>query len=353
MQGSAKDAILSIQARKWVVTLNGLPSRGNTQALAACFVFSFCGASAYLAGFAVWSMTSGEQVGRELASTRVPFSRYARWTFDETDSDNRPLGEKWASMSESLRHCVVVPVYNHGLTVAQVVQGAAQHFPVIVVNDGSTDNTTAALASLADKMSFEILTLPTNQGKANALMAAFKKAGESGYTHAVTVDADGQHPIEAIPLLAQASCDQAEALIIGVRDLRTARAPRERRFSNALSNFWFHVETGVPLADTQTGLRCYPLATVERLRLRTSGYAWELEILVRAAWAGVPLLERPVAVDYAAPTSRLSHFNPVGDFLRITRLHAWLVLQALVLPRSVRARRAVQPFVRNTKGCGS
>jgi len=245
-------------------------------------------------------------------------------------------------MYESVRHCVVVPVYNHGLTVTEVVRGAAQCFPVIAVDDGSTDNTPAALSALAGELSVEILTLPANQGKAGALTAAFKKAAESGYTHAITVDADGQHPIAAIPLLARASCDRPEALIIGVRDLRTARAPRERRFSNALSNFWFRVETGVPLADTQTGLRCYPLDTVGRLRLRTSRYAWELELLVRAAWAGIPLVELPVEVDYAAPTSRLSHFKPVRDFLRITRLHAWLVLQALVLPRAVRARQAVQ-----------
>lgn len=248
------------------------------------------------------------------------------------------------SPSQSPRFCVVVPVYNHGLTVAQVVRGALQHFPVIAVDDGSTDNTPTALAALAAETPFEILTLSKNRGKATALTTAFGRAQGWGYTHAVTIDADGQHPIEAIPTLAQASAERPEAMIVGVRDLRTAGAPKERRFSNALSNFWFRMETGVPLGDTQTGLRCYPLETVTRLRLRTSRYAWELEMLVRAAWAGIPLVERPVAVDYAAPTSQLSHFNPVRDFLRITRLHAWLVVQALVMPRHVRARRALRPL---------
>jgi glycosyltransferase involved in cell wall biosynthesis len=247
-----------------------------------------------------------------------------------------------ARTNKSVKHCVVVPVYNHGLTVAEVVRGAAQHLPVIAVDDGSTDRTPAALASLAEEVPFEILTLPRNQGKASAMRTAFARAGAQGYTHAITIDADGQHPTGAIPMLAHASGEQPDALIIGVRDLRTAKAPRERRFSNALSNFWFRMETGVPLADTQTGLRCYPLETVKRLRVKSSRYAWELEILVRAAWTDVPLVGRPVAVDYSAPTSQLSHFNPVRDFLRITRLHAWLLLQALVLPRSVRARRALE-----------
>lgn len=251
--------------------------------------------------------------------------------------------------NNSPRHCAVVPVYNHGLTVAQVVRGAARHLPVIAVDDGSTDGTPLALASLAKEIPFERLSLPTNRGKAGALLAAFERAVDSGYTHAITLDADGQHPVEALPLLAQASVQHPDALIVGVRDLRSAGAPRERRFSNALSNFWFRVETGVPLADTQTGLRCYPLEAVARLRLRTTRYAWELEVLVRAAWAGIPLIERPVAVDYSAPTSRLSHFNPVRDFLRITRLHAWLVLQAAVLPREIRARRAVRPLIPETR----
>jgi hypothetical protein len=96
------------------------------------------------------------------------------------------------------------------------------------------------------------------------------------------------------------------------------------------------------LGDTQTGLRCYPLRVLERLRLRESGYAWELEVLVRAAWAGVKLVEQPVEVDYAAPTSRMSHFNPVVDFLRIGWLHGRFLLGALVLPRGVRARRALR-----------
>jgi len=236
-------------------------------------------------------------------------------------------------MSESPRLCVVVPVYNHALTVRQVVRGARQVLPVIVVNDGSTD---ATAESLAEEVDLEVLTLPRNQGKGAALVAGFRRALELGYTHAITLDADGQHPVEALPALAAACRDQPQALIVGVRDLKAAGAPRGRRVTNAFSNFWFRVETGVALHDTQSGLRCYPLETIANLRVRASRYAWELEILVRAAWSGVQLLPLRVGVDYQAPTSRLSHFHPVRDLLQVSRLHSSLAMQAFCLPAPLR-----------------
>ena len=96
-------------------------------------------------------------------------------------------------------------------------------------------------------------------------------------------------------------------------------APRGRRITNDISTFWFKVETGVALADTQCGYRSYPLATINRLRVKSQRYAYELEIMVKAAWAGVPLVAQPVSADYAAATSRLSHFDPWRDMVRISR----------------------------------
>jgi hypothetical protein len=131
-----------------------------------------------------------------------------------------------------------------------------------------------------------------------------------------------------LPAFAQRCRQHPDAFIIGVRDLKTAAAPRRRRFSNALSTFWFQFETGVNLPDTQCGYRVYPLARLQPLRVQADRYAFELEIMVRAAWAGIPLLALPVQADYAAPTSQLSHFRPVRDFLRIARVHLRLALQA-------------------------
>jgi glycosyltransferase involved in cell wall biosynthesis len=229
-------------------------------------------------------------------------------------------------MNPAPRICVVIPVYDHALTLRQVVRGAREHLPVIAVNDGSTDATPDLLAQ---EEGITVVTLPANQGKAAALRAGFAEAGRLGFTHAITLDADGQHPTGALNEFAAAAIRQPDAFIIGVRDLRQEGAPWVRRCSNRLSTFWFRVETGVPLADTQCGYRCYALAQLRRWRLHSNRYAYELELLVRAAWAGVPLVPLPVRSDYQAYTSRLSHFRPGRDFVAIAWMHARLLARSL------------------------
>jgi glycosyltransferase involved in cell wall biosynthesis/uncharacterized protein (DUF2062 family) len=236
-------------------------------------------------------------------------------------------------MTHPPRICAVIPVYNHGLTVRQVVEGAKSFLPVIAVNDGSTDGTATALAQVTG---ITVVTLRSNQGKAAAIQAGFARAVDLGFTHAVTLDADGQHPTAALPKFIGACQRQPEALIIGVRNLRKEGAPWSRRFSNGLSTFWFKVETGVRLTDTQCGFRVYPLAAVFRLRVRSRRYAWELEVMVQAAWAGVPLVAQPVASDYHAPTSRLSHFRPGRDMAEISLVHSRLGFQTFCLPALLR-----------------
>jgi glycosyltransferase involved in cell wall biosynthesis len=236
-------------------------------------------------------------------------------------------------MQTAPRICVLVPVYNHGGTVQQVVRESRRAFPVIVVDDGSTD---CGPALLAQEPGIMLVTLPCNRGKAAALRAGFARAEEAGFTHAITIDADGQHAVESLPDFAAACRQQPDAVVVGVRDLKAARAPVVRRFSNALSALWFRFETGVRLSDTQCGYRLYPLGMTRRLGVKSERYAFELEILVKAVWAGVPLRPQPVQADYAAATSRLSHFRPLGDFFRIFRVHARLAIQALWRPASRR-----------------
>ena len=245
-------------------------------------------------------------------------------------------------MIDSPRICVVIPVYNHGLTVQSVVRGAKATLPVIVINDGSTDATPAVLE--AEREIF-LITLPRNQGKAAALRAGFARAEELGFTHAIAMDADGQHPVSALVDFAAACRRQPQAFIIGVRDLAGAGAPFARRATNSLSTFWFKVETGVRLADTQCGCRCYPLAALRPLRVSSGRYAFELEIMVKAAWAGIPLVALPVEADYAAPTSRLSHFRPWRDMAEISWLHSRLCMQACFVPPALR-RLAAQEALR-------
>ena len=229
--------------------------------------------------------------------------------------------------------CVVIPVYNHGLTVQGVVRGAKAVLPVIVANDGSTDATPALLAA---EGGVTVVTLPCNQGKAAALKAGFAKAEELGFTHAITIDADGQHPVGALLDFARACRNNTAAFIIGVRDIKAAGAPLPRRLSNALSTFWFKFETGVHLDDTQCGFRVYPLKLTGPLAVRSGHYAYELEIMVKAAWAGIPLIAQPVEVDYAGHTSRLSHFHPWKDFVRVACVHSRLSTQAFCLPLPLR-----------------
>ena len=229
-------------------------------------------------------------------------------------------------MENEPRICVIIPVYNHGLTVQRVVQGAKAVLPVIAVDDGSTDQTPKVLAAESE---ITLLTLPCNQGKAAALKAGFAKAEEMGFTHAITIDADGQHPVEALGDFAAACRKQPNAFITGVRDLKAARAPIARRISNGLSTFWFRFETGVKLTDTQCGYRVYPLAAIRGLKVESDRYALKLEVMLKAAWGGIPLVPQPVPVDYEAPTSRLSHFDPLRDFLRISRVHSRLTGRAL------------------------
>ena len=235
------------------------------------------------------------------------------------------------------RICVVVPVYNHGATVGRIVRESRRAFPVIVVDDGSTDQGPEILARESD---ITLLTLPVNRGKAAALRAGFAKADALGFTHAITIDADGQHPTDALARFATCCREQPEALITGVRDLKAARAPLARRLSNALSAFCFRLETGLRLPDTQCGYRAYPLSAIQRLRVRSDRYAYELEVMVKAAWAGIPLRPQPVQADYAAPTSRLSHFRPVHDFWHIFWTHVRLMVQGLRLPAARRRLRA-------------
>lgn len=237
-----------------------------------------------------------------------------------------------------MKLCVLIPSYNHGETLIDVARAAAVFHPVIVVDDGSTDDTERRLQ---DSRNLTVVRHAINRGKGAALVTGFTQAARLGFSHTITIDADGQHSAGDIPAIADAASHDPGAFIIGVRQLATAGAPSQRLAANRISNFWFHIETGLRLNDTQCGFRCYPLAPALTLRTGASRYGYELEIMVRAVWAGYPLVPVPVHVDYAAPTSRRSHFRPFVDFARISGLHARLTCQALSLPRTWRKSLSV------------
>jgi 1-acyl-sn-glycerol-3-phosphate acyltransferase len=209
-----------------------------------------------------------------------------------------------------------------------VVEDVSRHCEnVIVVNDGSTDDTSAILSELVSTIT--LVSYPKNRGKGHALVTGFRKAMEMGFTHAVTIDADGQHFADDIPLLVEQMEHHPDAIIVGCRNLTEENMPRQNTFANKFSNFWFRLQTGINLPDTQSGFRIYPLASLKGLNLITSRYEAELELLVFAAWAGVPILSTNVRVYYPPAEERVSHFRPVYDFFRISVLNTILCIVAL------------------------
>ena len=231
---------------------------------------------------------------------------------------------------EARKVCVVVPTYNNGRTVADVVRRIAAITPqIIVVIDGCTDDTREQLAQLKE-IPLTLVEYAQNKGKGHALVAGFRKAKEMGYDYAITIDSDGQHFPEDIPQFIEALQQHPGALIIGARNLQEKNMPGGNTFANKFSNFWFTVQTFKRLPDTQTGYRLYPLHKLSGTRLITSRYEAELELLVFAAWRGVELVSVPVRVYYPPEGERVTHFRPTADFARISVLNTVLCFLAVV-----------------------
>ena len=240
--------------------------------------------------------------------------------------------------------CVVIPTYNNVGTIADVVQQTlVECRDVIVVNDGSTDGTAEVLREIKDII---LVDSPQNRGKGHALKCGFQKAKELGFAYAITLDGDGQHFPADISRFLEANKQYPGALLIGSRNLEGVERSKGSSFANKFSNFWFYVQTGRRLADTQTGYRLYPLHKLYGLSLLTSRYEAELELLVFASWHGVTLQPIPVEVYYPPREERVSHFRPGWDFFRISVLNTILCFLAVVYGLPLRLFRAVASVLR-------
>ncbi|WP_378186828.1 DUF2062 domain-containing protein [Aquimarina sp. W85] len=221
--------------------------------------------------------------------------------------------------------CVIVPTYNNAKTLERVLQGILAYTDrLIVINDGATDTTKQILDRYKKRCT--ILTLSKNKGKGVALRKGFHKAIELGFEYAITIDSDGQHYPSDIPLFIEAlenHSSNKELLLIGSRKMDDPSVPGKSSFGNKFSNFWFYVETGNKLTDTQSGFRLYPLKAINKLRLYTTKFELEIEVIVKLAWRGVEVKNLPIRVLYDAK-ERVSHFRPFQDFSRISLLNTWL-----------------------------
>jgi glycosyltransferase involved in cell wall biosynthesis len=228
----------------------------------------------------------------------------------------------------------IIPAYQAARSIAAIVRETRAAFDgiggVYVVDDGSTDGTGA----LAEEAGALVLRHDTNHGKGRALRTGLARAADDGYAAAVTLDADGQHPPSEAKRLAELTVGD-EALVLGIRDLRGAGAPRPNRISNAISNGFLSMFSRKLLSDTQCGLRRYPLPRVLEIGGRDDGYAFEAEIILLAIAAGIPVVEAPIHVLY--PEDRTTHFDSVRDPMRVVRR----VVKTLVSTRGI--TRAAAP----------
>lgn len=221
--------------------------------------------------------------------------------------------------------CVLIPTYNNDRTLKRVIDGVLKYTShIIVINDGSTDTTSQILESYSH---IKVITITYNKGKGHALRQGFKKALTLGYQYAITIDSDGQHFPEDIPVFVDAlhKSENKSLLLIGARNMAQSDVPSKSSFGNKFSNFWFWFETGIKLTDTQSGFRLYPLKAMEQLKLYTNKFELEIEVIVKAAWNDVEIKNIPIKISYEK-SERVSHFRPFKDFTRISILNTCLVL---------------------------
>jgi glycosyltransferase involved in cell wall biosynthesis len=229
--------------------------------------------------------------------------------------------------NNKVKFVIVIPVYNHAKSLRDVVLKALEvHDTVMVVDDGSTDGGLDTLKGL----DIIVLQHPINRGKGAALLTAAKASRRLGMTHMVSIDADGQHNPDDFKRFVPLVKKDPHAIIVGKRDFQTMDVPGLSRFGRHFSNFWLRLQTGQAVRDTQSGFRSYPLAVLERLKLRENGYAFEVEVLVKAAWAGIALREVDISVYYPPGSERISHFHVFRDNLRLSLLNTKLTLRSFV-----------------------
>jgi glycosyltransferase involved in cell wall biosynthesis len=227
------------------------------------------------------------------------------------------------------KFAVIIPVYNHENGIEDVVKKSLQlNLPVFVVDDGSTDS---SYEKIRNYTRINPLRHDVNRGKGAAIITGFTEA-EKVADWAITIDADGQHnPQDALSMMA-AIPENERPLVVGKRQgMVSKKAPWTSRFGRKFSNFWIVLSGGPRMADSQSGFRIYPLPESLKLNARTRRYQFEVEILVKAGWEKLPVIEVPVSVNYAPGKERISHFRPFIDFFRNTCTFTRLITQRIFI----------------------
>lgn len=236
---------------------------------------------------------------------------------------------------------ILLPTYHNERTLGDVVRRArATGLPCLIVDDGCQDGTAQVCDTLRAEATEDggpavsVVRHPRNQGKAAALVTGFAEAQKLGFSHAVTVDTDGQHDPEEIPALLEAARANPDALVLGERADQVEggtpwRSLVGRKFSNGLIRFG----GGLVVTDSQTGFRVYPVAMAQTLRCKVERFGFETEILVRLGRAGGRVVRLPITSRYLPAGQRVSHFRPWLDSLRWCRMHLCLTGEKLAFWR--------------------
>ena len=224
------------------------------------------------------------------------------------------------------RPVIAIPTYNNRATLRDVVERALRIGPpVLVIDDGCTDGAMDTLEGLA----VETIRFAENRGKGEAILAVGRWAAERGYSHVITVDADGQHDPADVPRFLDAIDANPMAIVVGRRDFGE-NVPGSSRFGRAWSNMWIRIACGASCPDSQSGFRAYPVESLTQVSCSGSRYEFEIEILVRAVWAGLELDSVDVSVRYFGEDQRVSHFRPFLDNARISWAYTRLVTRNLM-----------------------
>jgi len=230
-----------------------------------------------------------------------------------------------------MRICAIIPSYRHTAALSSLCAALRPHCEaVFIVDDGNEPSARDAIAALhAPGSGVETLRLDVNSGKGAAMVAGFRAAIARGFTHALQIDADGQHDVADVPKFVAAARANPRAMICGQATYDES-APKSRKFGRYITHFWVWVETfSFDIADSMCGFRLYPLDQVARVIERAHIGArmdFDTEIAVRMHWRGVPVINQPTRVIY--PEGNVSNFQMLQDNVRISLMHTRLALQA-------------------------
>jgi glycosyltransferase involved in cell wall biosynthesis len=244
-----------------------------------------------------------------------------------------------------MRFCIIIPVYNHELAIPVLLARLKNYgIPTILVNDGSSEVCSQILADCVEPESSWLcfITRLENGGKGAAMLDGFNAAYALGFSHALQIDADGQHDINDIPVFLETSRQQPEALILGQPIFDTS-VPKGRLYGRRFTNLWIAINTlSFSMADGMCGFRVYPLAAVEKLTAMSQiarRMDFDIDILVRLYWQGLTMINIPTSVHY--PVDGVSHFRLWQDNVRISRAHAQLFLGMLTrIPQLLKRHRS-------------